>query len=130
MSADFDESLEVFRQNARLNDAIGKHVDALAVRKPPPPDGHFAALHAEILPGTRLKVRRTSVRRLFREGGVAGMQFSGNQIIGPEKIASALEYIAGRETFTPASLPGPLNENEKLVLVRRLVRIGLLTLDK
>ncbi len=130
MAAEFDESLEVFRQNARLNDAIGKHVEALAVRKPPPPDGHFAVLHTEILPDTRLKVRRTAVRRLFREGGVAGMQFSGNQIIGPEKISSALEYIAGRESFTPASLPGPLNENEKLVLVRRLVRIGLLTLDR
>jgi hypothetical protein len=130
IAGEFDESLEVFRQNARLNDAIGKHAEALAVRKPPPPDGHFAVLHADILPTTGLKVRRTSLRRLFKENGVAGMQFSGNQIIGPEKIAPALEFIAARDRFTPASLPDSLNENEKLVLVRRLVRIGLLTLDQ
>lgn len=130
VATEFGETLEIFRQNARLNDAIGKHVEALAVRKPPPPDGHFAVLHAEILSDTKVKVRRTSVRRLFKEGGIAGMQFSGNLITGPEKITPALEFIATHDTFTPASLPAPLNENEKLVLVRRLVRIGLLTLDR
>jgi hypothetical protein len=59
---------------------------------------------------------------------MAGIQFSGNHIFGPAKIVEALKFIAEEETITPASLPGSLNENEKLVLTRRLVRAGLLTL--
>ncbi|HEY9231575.1 MAG TPA: hypothetical protein VIS78_05495, partial [Blastocatellia bacterium] len=66
--------------------------------------------------------------RVVRENGVAGIQFSGNQVFGPLKIFEALQHIAAAEVITPASLPGPLNENEKLILVRRLLRTGLLTL--
>jgi hypothetical protein len=106
---------------------VGKHVEALVVRRPPPADGHFAGLFSEIRPDTRLKRRQGSMHRLFGENGYAGMQFSGNQIVGPAKIAEALRFVAEHETFTAAAIQGPMSEAEKLVLVRRLVRIGLLT---
>ncbi len=128
LADDFAHFMETFRRDARLEDAVGKHVEALVARRPPPPDGHFSALSVEIGPDTRLKKRRTTLLRVFRQEGVAGIQFSGNQIIGPAKIGPALEHIARAETVTPASLPGEaLNEGERLVLVRRLVRAGLLT---
>jgi len=85
-------------------------------------------LNAAIGPDTLLRKRRTTLARVFQENGVAGIQFSGNQLLGPAKIVDALRHIADAETITPASLPGSLNENEKLILVRRLVRTGLLTL--
>ncbi|MEA2163990.1 MAG: bifunctional lysine-specific demethylase and histidyl-hydroxylase [Thermoanaerobaculia bacterium] len=119
--------LGFLRDHAKVSDAVAKHTELLAVRKSPPPDGHFASLHAEIGPLTLLIKRRSAVTRVFDENGVAGIQFSGNQLIGPAKIAEALRYVAAHDSVTPASLPGSLSENEKLVLARRMVRAGLLT---
>lgn len=125
---EFGQFMEVFHRQASYQDAVGKHTEIFAVRKPPPPDGHFRMLNTEIHPDTRLQKRRTTLTRVFQENGVAGIQFSGNQVIGPLKIIEALQHIAESEVITPASLPGALSENEKLILVRRLVRTGLLTL--
>jgi ribosomal protein L16 Arg81 hydroxylase len=124
----FAELLDLLRREVRLDDAVGKLTERMVVRKPPPPDGHFSLLHTEIGPQTPLRKRRVALARVFQKDGYAGVQFSGNQLVGPAKIAEPLRHIAGTETFTPAGLPGPLNENEKLVLARRLVRVGLLTL--
>lgn len=128
LAGEFDEFMDVLRRNASLKDAVWKHTEELTVRKPPPADGHFSMLNFEIGPETILKKRRTSLIRVFQEDGVAGIQFSGNHLLGPSKIIEALKYVAEAETVTPISLPGSLNENEKLVLIRRLVRAGLLTL--
>jgi bifunctional lysine-specific demethylase and histidyl-hydroxylase NO66 len=128
LAGEFGEFMEIFRRQASHKDAVGKHTEILAVRNSPPADGHFSVLNAAIGPDTLLRKRRTTLTRVFQENGVAGIQFSGNQLLGPAKILSALEHIADAETITPASLPGSLNDNEKLVLVRRLVRTGLLTL--
>lgn len=126
LRARFTELVDDFSRRVRVDDAIGKHVEALAVRKPPPPDGHFAMLFAEIDARTELEKRHTSLVRVFESQGAAGIQFSGNQIVGPAKIGEALRHIAQTDRFTPESLPGALSPNEKLVLVKRLVRVGLL----
>ena len=124
----FGEFMDIFHRQATHKDAVGKHTEILAVRNPPPADGHFSVLNVAIGPDTILRKRRTTLSRVFEENGVAGIQFSGNQLLGPAKIIDALRHIADAETITSASLPGSLNDNEKLILVRRLVRIGLLTL--
>ena len=128
LANEFGEFMNIFYSQATHKDAVGKHTEILAVRNPPPADGHFSVLNAAIGPDTLLRKRRTTLARVFQENGVAGIQFSGNQLLGPAKIIDALRHIADAETITPASLPGSLNENEKLILVRRLVRTGLLTL--
>jgi bifunctional lysine-specific demethylase and histidyl-hydroxylase NO66 len=123
----FTEMMDLLHREARLDDALGKHTENL-LSKPPVPDGHFSLLFTDIGPESRLKKRATVLTRFFQYNGVAGIQFSGNQIVGPSKIAEALRYVAETDPLTPASLPGPLNDNERLVLARRLVRVGLLTL--
>lgn len=123
----FRELVEFMHREVRLADALGKHAEKLIVSKPPPPDGHFALLHAEISLDTPLRKRTAMLTRRFQEAAVAGIQFSGNQIRGPTKIAEALRYIDETEFVVPSQLPGGLNDTEKLVLVRRLVRVGLLT---
>lgn len=128
LANEFSDFMDIFHSQATHKDAVGKHTEILAVRNPPPADGHFSVLNAAIGPDTLLRKRRTTLARVFQENGVAGIQFSGNQLLGPSKIIDALRYIAEAENITPASLPGSLNENEKLILVRRLVRTGLLTL--
>jgi lysine-specific demethylase/histidyl-hydroxylase NO66 len=128
LEVEFAEFVELFRQGVKLKDALWKHTEALAVKKPPVPDGHFAALHAEIGGDTRLRRRRTTVTRVVDDDEIAGVQFSGNTVLGPAKIVEALRFIAANEIITPDSLPGPLNSKEKLALARRLLRAGLLTL--
>ena len=129
LAVQFDEFKQVFQQGSALQDAVHKHVEHLVVQNPPLPDGHFAVLFEEIDLDTRLKKRRIALSRLFDEGAQTGLQFSGNNIIGPAKIKPALEFIQAVPTFTPADLPGGLSDREKLVLARRLIAIGLLTLD-
>lgn len=128
LAEDFGQFMGIFQSKASYKDAVAKHTEKLAVRTPPPPDGHFSVLNAEVGLDTRLKKRRTTLARVFQENGVAGIQFSGNQVFGPAKIFEALQHVADSEVITPAALPGALNDNEKLVLARRLLRTGLLTL--
>lgn len=65
-------------------------------------------------------------RVMENEEGVA-IVFPGNRVGGPQRIASALRFIAGTPRFAVQDLPDELNAQGKLVLVRRLIREGLLT---
>jgi hypothetical protein len=61
----------------------------------------------------------------LKNGGVA-IEFPGNRVEGPLRIAAALRFIAGATRFAVHELPGDLNTDAKLVLARRLIREGLL----
>ena len=66
-------------------------------------------------------------RVVENEQGVA-MEFPGNRVGGPPRIASALRFIAGANRFTAGELPDDLSVDARLMLVRRLVREGLLNI--
>jgi ribosomal protein L16 Arg81 hydroxylase len=128
LETEFGRLLDRFRAGVRIQDAITKQAETLLVRRPPLPDGHFAMLFATIDADTPLRKRGSTFNRVFTTGAVAGIQFAGNQLLGPPKILPALHFIEATDIVTAASLPGSLNLNERLVLVRRLVRTGLLRL--
>jgi hypothetical protein len=55
--------------------------------------------------------------------------FEGKQVALPAVARDDLEFIASAdEEFTAADLPGDLDDETRLVLVRRLVREGFLRL--
>jgi hypothetical protein len=55
------------------------------------------------------------------------LSFEGKHLTFPERIRDELETICGaEEPFTAGDLPGPLNDESRLVLVRRLIREGFL----
>ena len=57
----------------------------------------------------------------------AALVFEGKEVRFPPRAAAALEAVLAAEgRFTAADLPGPLDEAGRVVLVRRLVREGLL----
>lgn len=128
LQSGFAERMDLLRREARLGDAVSKHVEKLIVRKTPPPDGHFSTLRAEIGLDTPLKKRGSPLTRVVEDPLRAGIQFSGNQLFGPPRIGPALHYVAKSGIVVPAHFPGELRDSEKLVLARRLVRVGLLTL--
>lgn len=63
---------------------------------------------------------------LENDEGVA-IEFPGNRVSGPSRIASALRFVASTPCFAVRDLPGELNAQAKVVLARRLIREGLLT---
>jgi Cupin superfamily protein len=77
--------------------------------------------------GTGTEVERRATVIFDLDG--AALSFEGKTVTFPARIAEELEFIAsGARPFTPAELPGGLDEEGRLVLVRRLVREGFLRL--
>jgi len=71
--------------------------------------------------------------RLERRGTVLGvlegttLSFEGRRLRFPERLRTELEFLLeADDDFTPADLPGDLDDEGRLVLVRRLVREGFL----
>lgn len=71
----------------------------------------------------------TICRVVENEHGAA-IEFPGNRVTGPCRIASALRFVAAASRFMVRDLPDDLNLNSKLTLVGRLVHEGLLTVVK
>lgn len=96
---------------------------------PPPLDGRFARPEeAEGLSlGTPVR-RRLGMRcTVSMRERVSTIRFPGNAVSGPFTIDPALRYIARTGRFKVGDLPDSLDGRAKLVLVRRLIREGLLT---
>ena len=56
--------------------------------------------------------------------------FEGKEVVLPRRRREDVEFVAAAEgPFRPADLPGPLDDDGRLVLVRRLVREGFLRLS-
>ena len=71
--------------------------------------------------------RPTVILELEHDSGPVRLVFEGKEMRFPAKAAPAVEAVCGMsQAFTAADLPGPLDEAGRVVLVRRLVREGLL----
>ena len=74
-----------------------------------------------------LERRPTVLFEIEHEGETTVLVFEGKELRFPAKAASAVEAAAaGGAPFSAAGLPGPLDDEGRLVLVRRLVREGFL----
>ena len=77
--------------------------------------------------GTEVERRETV---LFDLDG-STLSFEGKDLLLPEESSADLEFIADADgAFTPAELPGDLDDEGRLVLVARLVREGFLLLSE
>lgn len=122
----FTELLDALPQYLSFADAMGRLAEKLIVQNPPPPGGGLLAEEVELGIDTVLVRRKGVICRAIEGPGYAAIQYSGGKILGPEKIAPALRYVAQHRSFSVSSITGDLTEREKLVLARRLVRDGLL----
>jgi Cupin superfamily protein len=96
----------------------------------PLPDGQ--ALHLDDLGQVDLEAvvtrRQGMVCWIARTGDTVSIHFPGNAVQGPALIEPALRFIAEAGVFPVRALPDALTEQSKVVLVRRLMREGLLTM--
>jgi hypothetical protein len=90
--------------------------------------GQLSQLRAlENLDVDTVVVRRSTV--LFDFDG-ATLSFEGKDLTFPDRAAEDLAFVAqSDEPFTAADLPGELDDEGRLVLVRRLVREGFLVIS-
>lgn len=133
--------LECLSQQANAETAVSQLARSFIDRMESLPDGHFTQLQQLDLVNLNSVVakRQGMVCWIFRPdempshfagylqgGDYVSMQFPGNEVRGPRWLEPAYRFIAETETFSVKELPDSLSDNAKLVLVRRLIREGLL----
>jgi ribosomal protein L16 Arg81 hydroxylase len=75
---------------------------------------------------TVLEKHPLTLCRVVNDEHGAAIEFPGNRVSGPHRIASALHFVAQTARFAVRELPDDLNAEGKVVLARRLLREGLL----
>jgi Cupin superfamily protein len=124
-----DQLVEALRDRLDPGDVERRARAKLVRTRPPLRDGQMRQLRAlEELDGdTRVERRPTVIADLMERDGSISLAFEGRQLTFPDHVSEELVAVVGAaEPFTPADLPGSLDEAGRLVLVRRLVREGFL----
>ncbi len=124
----FRELLQLLAHSANLEGAVGAMTEAFMCELTAAPHDYFAVVDADgIELDTLLERSPGAIFRVAKAGDLATLHAPGTRIDGPAKIASALQFIARTQRFTPRALPDSLTSDAKLVLLRRLIREKLLT---
>jgi bifunctional lysine-specific demethylase and histidyl-hydroxylase NO66 len=120
---------------ARLRpDAVARRMRRRFVRtRRPILDGQLAQVRAleRLEPDTVVARRETVIAEVDRDGDAVTLAFEGKTLVFPAHAREEVEHAAtAEEAFTPRDLPGELDEEGRLVLVRRLVREGFLRVSE
>jgi hypothetical protein len=125
------ELLEVLAERLDPESVAARTTDRFVDGRRPILGGQLAQLRAldDLGPETRV-ARRPTVLALFDvDDGRVRLRFHGKTIAFPIRAAGELEHLAfAEEPVAIGELPGSLDEEGRLVLVRRLVREGFLVL--
>ena len=126
----FKELLERISTEINVEEVIDRLAENFLAKIEPLPDGHFTQIDrlSNIDLTTILKKRQGMLCRISKQEDSISIYFPGNRVKAPSHIETALRFIAEREEFSVNSIPGNLSDNSKLVLARRLVKEGLLTI--
>jgi lysine-specific demethylase/histidyl-hydroxylase NO66 len=136
-SIDGDESapaelLELLGERLSSPDAVRRRKGArLERRRRPVLDGQLRQLRAldRLTTSSEVERRPTALAALEADGDTLALSFHGKRLLLPARLAAEAAFVVEADgPFTPADLPGSLDEPGRLVLVRRLVREGLLRL--
>jgi bifunctional lysine-specific demethylase and histidyl-hydroxylase NO66 len=132
-SADDDaapsELLDLLGERLSASDVARRKSDRLARRRRPVLDGQISQLRAldDLATSTIVERRPTALASLEEEDDRIALSFHGKRLLLPARLWQEAGFLVeAAEPFTPADLPGELDETGRLVLVRRLVREGFL----
>lgn len=117
--------VEALRDRLGTEEVSRRRRQKLVSTRRPILDGHLSEVLAagELTPETRLERRRTVIAEL--EG--SSLSFEGKTVVLPERIREELAAIVASDgPFRASELPGGLDRESRLVLVRRLVQEGFL----
>lgn len=128
MRQTFQALLETLLQKGQVEDGLAALDERLIHQMAPVPDAHFTQLNTLNTIGLdTVIIRRRHMRcRAVERYTSAVIQFPGNTISGARRIYPAFCFIAENETFVIQELPDILSDDDKITLVQRLIRGGLL----
>lgn len=126
--ADLDACLELLRDKLVAQQAVDRLEDGFFAGLDQIPDGQFAEIDAldRIELDTQVEHRADQLCRVRRDNGSVALNFVGGGVSGPAWLEPAVRWIVETRRFAPDDIPGDMSEHSKLVLVRRLVKEGLL----
>ena len=67
--------------------------------------------------------------KLDHAAKVIRLAFHGKMVVFPSTVSDAVIFVVQTESFRSRDIPGNLDEAGKLILVKRLIREGFLTID-
>jgi Cupin superfamily protein len=123
------ELLEVLGEKLRADEVVRRKAHRLERRRRPVLDGQLTQLRAlDTLSNESVVERRpTALTAVELDGDAVTLVFHGKRLRLPERLHEEATFIAeAAAPFTAADLPGRLDDDGRLVLLRRLVREGLL----
>jgi hypothetical protein len=126
---DADELLEALRSRLSPGEVERRASERLARTRRPIRDGQLAQLRAvaELDLDTEVERRGTVLAVLAERDGSVVLVFERKEIAFPAHAGEELRAVLERDgPFTAGDLPGSLDDDGRLVLVRRLVREGVL----
>lgn len=130
-----DEFRNLLRQvmdQASAEAAVERLTTSFIASMPQLPGGTFSEVFDahRVEAGTQLEKRPGSICHVREMGLTAEIQYPGGALAAPMYLLPALRFIAAAGgPFAAGDLP-ELPENDQLVLVRRLIREGLLRVSK
>jgi len=126
----FRELAAILANNTDVEVLVDQIFDRFVLTRMPILYGHITDLEdlARINLETPLTKRQGLISRLSSEDQFVSISFHGKRVSFPKHIEPVLRFIAGENgEITPGSLPGNLDGEGRLVLMRRLVKEGYLT---
>ena len=127
-----DELVEILRSRLTRHDVERRAAEKLARTRRPIRDGQLSQLRAlgDLDAETELERRPTVLAGVAERNGSVVIAFEGKELAFPAHVADEIRGLLELdEPFTAADLPGSLDEDGRLVLIRRLVREGLLRIS-
>jgi hypothetical protein len=131
VAARLRELLHRVSDSVEARDAVGFRARQFHAERRPSIEGHFRSLDRlhELEPASRVRRRSRVDLSVSVEGDHAVLEGGGRRVEAPARVAPQLAFVAAHDAFAIADLPGGLDDKGKVVLVRRLVREGFLSVD-
>ena len=127
-----DELVDALRSRLTSDAVERRAAERLARTRRPIRDRQLSQLRAleELDLDTEVELRETALVHAAERNGSFELTFDGKQVAFPTRIQDEVCWVLGRDDpFTAADLPGELDDESRLVLIRRLVREGLLRIS-
>ncbi len=129
---EFEKILEHLSDEKYFHAGYDRLAERFVQRQRPILSGHLLDLEAwpNLKSDTRVQKRQEVVWRVLRDSGMICLHFHGKKVKLPQYAEEALRFILHEDIFNAAGISGDLDLESKMVLVRRLLKEGFLTLDR
>jgi ribosomal protein L16 Arg81 hydroxylase len=124
------ELLEIVREQIDPKLVINEAIDTAFSSRQPFLDDHLLDLEEapRLTVETRVRRRPGLLCRLRVENDRASLCFHSKRVCTPAFVEPDLQFMTTADQFTGLDLPGRLDHEGRLVLIRRLLREGFLTI--